>query len=474
MKIILRKQVIILFVMAYLPVFFASAGDVTVKTDSSEWTGTPISFYRYADLVTETELLLAKTVTDNDGGFEVHFPVEKTTLVFARLGVFMVSLYAEPGKVYEVILPPEQQKRPEDLLNPYFEELFLQLGVHNLQDDDINVMIRMFNDTYNPYYNKHVREVLQGRDFSSLDADIQQMEKSFASNTNTYFKNYRKYRYATLRYLAMQHKVTGISEQYFAGNPVLYDNQAYMDLFHQVFNDYFLYHGRTKEGEKIYSDINTEKDYGALRITLKKNKLFSNDSLLELVILKCLYDEFYNDKFSRSGILAILDTLAARTSINESRLIAENIRKKITNLLSGYFPPYFELYDPDSNLVSPATLKGKYVYLNFCTCSSYTCLKEFEILRGINQRQKERLEIVTISADDFDTTLVSFLNKNKYSWKFLYYGNQPGILKDYDIRAYPTYFLIGPDGKLVLSPAPAPEENFEAKFFEILKSRGDL
>jgi hypothetical protein len=54
------------------------------------------------------------------------------------------------------------------------------------------------------------------------------------------------------------------------------------------------------------------------------------------------------------------------------------------------------------------------------------------------------------------------------------YDRQPDVLKEYDIRAFPTYFLIGPDGKLILSPAPSPSEDFESELFEVMKARGDL
>jgi len=47
-------------------------------------------------------------------------------------------------------------------------------------------------------------------------------------------------------------------------------------------------------------------------------------------------------------------------------------------------------------------------------------------------------------------------------------------MKDYDIRAFPTYFLIGPDGNLINSPAPGPGENFENNLFKIMRSRGDI
>ncbi|NJK84731.1 MAG: hypothetical protein HC906_00850 [Bacteroidales bacterium] len=121
-----------------------------------------------------------------------------------------------------------------------------------------------------------------------------------------------------------------------------------MDLFHQVFEGYFQHHGRTEEGKKIYTDINETRDIDDLKNTLAKNNIFKNDSLLELVILKCLYDEFYSNQFSRTGIIAILDTMVMISKIEKTVHIAKNILDKITKLQSGYYPPQFKLYDSDS------------------------------------------------------------------------------------------------------------------------------
>jgi len=96
------------------------------------------------------------------------------------------------------------------------------------------------------------------------------------------------------------------------------------------------------------------------------------------------------------------------------------------------------------------------------------------MLADLYKRHKDRLTILTIATDPMEEVLRQFLAKNQYDWKFLHYDNQPGILKEYDIRAFPTYFLIGPDGRLIYSPALSPAENFEQKLFEAMKDRGDL
>jgi len=47
-------------------------------------------------------------------------------------------------------------------------------------------------------------------------------------------------------------------------------------------------------------------------------------------------------------------------------------------------------------------------------------------------------------------------------------------MRDYDVRAFPTYYLIDREGKLAISPAPAPGDDFEARLFSLLRSRGEL
>lgn len=241
-----------------------------------------------------------------------------------------------------------------------------------------------------------------------------------------------------------------------------------------MYNKYFIFYSRTDDGRQILTDINEKGSYKDLLNTLSKNINFSNDTLKELIILKQIHDEFYGTQFSRQGLLNILDSLAATSQNDLHRKMCHSIKQKITRLLPGYDPPAFELLDTDGRLVKLSDLKGSYVYLNFCTCQSYTCLNEFNALAVLYNRFRDKLVIVTIATDPMDEVLRQFLAKNKYDWKFLLYDRQPDILREYDIRAYPTYFLIGPDNKLILSPAPSPAEDFEKKLFEAMKARGDL
>jgi peroxiredoxin len=467
------KKLAIRAFLLFLSSTLLAQQEVNIIGNDTSYANTEIEFLRYSERITNTEIPLAKTAVSENGSFSLNFDLDQVTFVFAYMGIYKVHLYAEPGKTYHIILPPRQDKEPQDFLNPYFSPVVTHLGTSNYSPDDLNTLIRMFNDAYLPYYNKHIMALAENDDFTELDKDIARMEKPFVSSGNEFFNDYRKYRYGILRHLAYQQKSKEISDEYFREQPVLLNNPAYMELFNQVYDKYFHHFARTPEGKELGNVIASRK-LEDLRKLLSKDKVLGKGELLDLVILKGIHDEFYDDNYSRSALLEILNGYIAENRYPELARVAESIRKKTTRLLVGFAPPEFSLYDRDSNLVSLNDFKGKYIYLNFCSCFSYTCLNEFAMLNGMYERHKDLLEIVTILVDNDYDVINSFLGRSNYPWTFLHYGNQANIIKEYDVRAFPTYYLIGPEGTLELSPAPSPGEEFEARLFKILREKGTL
>jgi Thioredoxin-like len=125
-------------------------------------------------------------------------------------------------------------------------------------------------------------------------------------------------------------------------------------------------------------------------------------------------------------------------------------------------------------LIGLGDFRGKYVYLSFCNSFSYYCIREFDLLKDIDSRHSNNLAIVTILVDDNYQSMRDLLKANNYNWTFLHYASQPEIIRDYEIKAYPTYYLIGPDGKLIASPAPSPLEGFEEYLFKTMRAKGDI
>ncbi|MBN1599540.1 MAG: TlpA family protein disulfide reductase [Bacteroidales bacterium] len=468
------KKIISVVVFTLLYVSYLYSGQqVVISGNDTAYAGTEIIFQKYTDQITNAEELVGACIADSSGCFSVTFEIDEITFVFAYVGIYKIHLYAVPGSNYKIIMPPRLDKEPGDFLNPYFSPTIIHLGTVDYNENELNTLIRMFNDAFLPYYNKHILDLRENDDFSQLDKDIARMEKSFSGSENLFFNNYRKYRYGLLRHLAAQQKSRSVSDEYFMNQPVLNNNTAYMELFDRVYDNYFHHFARTSEGKGLGEAISSG-DLNALRKSLSSDKVLKGKDLLDMVILKGLYDEFYDDNYSRSAMLKIVEQMIQDSKNSAVNKTAEAIRRKTTRLLVGYEPPAFELFDRDSNLVSLESLKGKYVYLNFCSCFSYTCLNEFEMLKILHEKHKDLIQILTVVVDNDIDVLDNFLRRSNYPWLFLHYGNHSSIIKEYDVRAFPTYYLIDSEGKLAISPSPSPGEEFEARFFKLLRSRGEL
>jgi len=451
-----------------------ASGIVYISGNAPSYAGQIVRFMKTTDWITGSEAEAGSCLVKPDGGFRLEIEIDQTTELFTYLGVFRAFFYASPGHSYTLVLPERQDKSSDDQLNPYFEPVSVHLGIEGLPGDELNLLIMMFDDAYDPYYDKHAANIYGRADFQALDADMEQIEQRFRTYPDPFFQAYRRYHYGMARFSASQQRVQYLSDTYFNNQPVLYGHPAYAMLFNRVYDKYFVFFGRTEQGKKIFDDINILESYAALSHSLKSGGNFTNDTLAELVILKQVADEFYRSDFSRKGLLSILDTIIARSTIDRHRQIGAIIRKKVTRLLPGFEPPDFRLQDTRGNYYSLHDFKGQYVYLNFCTCQSYACLNEFNQLGQLKQRHGSRITILTIATDPPDSVFTRFTEKNGYNWLFLHYHAQPQVMSDYDIRAFPVYYLIGPDGKLILSPAPSPAENFETRLFEILRNRGAL
>jgi len=469
----MRNLVLSLLVFITLGVTGVLAQQALVYGTAADYAGTELVFYTYSDYITLTEVEIGRCRVKANGNFEGSVKVLETTYVFSHLGIYRIYFFAEPGKRYQLVLPAREEKTEAQRLSPFFRETDLQVGVANISQSDINFLVNAFDIRFNAHFDQIVADTYRGKS-QNVDSLINVMEEKFKNEPNSYFKAYREYRYGLLRQVTLSRKSSGISNELFLNKPILYSNPSYMELFNLVYDKYFMFFSRTSTGNAIFSTISQEKSLTQLKKLLATNTVLSNDTLMELVILKSLYDEFFSSNFSRSALLTLLDSVYRTTQIPEHAIIAENIRSRITKLLPGFVPSPFKLKDVNGHEVTLDQLEGKYVYLNFCTTTSYTCLQDFSLLEKIYRKYRKKLEIVTISADMEKKDLESFLKTTGYSWTFLHFGEKPDVIKDFDVRAYPTYFLIGPDRKIILSPAPSPREGFEQRFFELLRSRGEI
>jgi peroxiredoxin len=459
---------------------YGSANGATVRITgrSVEYAGDSIVFLSYSNMITFSEKEITSCIVGDSGVFECTFTLEEPRLIFSHLGVYNCFMYAEPGKVYEIRLPQKRQKSLADEANQFFEETSVHLSLKvtgttdelavTYNDEELNFLIHAFNDYFYPYYYKFAVNAYTDRiDKKELKDAVENLQSPFEDIHSPFFSAYMDYRIGLLNHFGNQISSQRIMEDYFLDRPVWYQNPAYMELFNEIFNDFFDQFNEKYPKRNLPVMLNRDKDYSRLNEILVRDASLRNDSLRELILLKEFFEGFFDQRNIRSSMLQLLDSLKVNTSIDLHRNMVKDMMLEITKLLPGYVPPDFALYDHDSTLVHLSDFHGEYIYLIFCNSFSYYCIKEYEYLKVLQQRLQGQVKILTILVDDSFQSMQDLMKNNSYPWTFLHFSNQPQVIDDYDIQTYPSYFLIGPEGKLILSPAPSPAENFEATFRQL-------
>lgn len=446
----------------------------TIFGSNLNYTGSIIKVYKTIDYITNTKELIAIDTVDKQGNFKLQFKQSKTLLINIPLGIYNTVLFTEPNKIYKVILPPYQPKTKADILNPFYKPVEMYLGIKNADSLNINYQIANFNGLYHQYIDKNTDLIFKRKNKTEVDSIIKKIESYYTKDTNDFFKNYRKYSYAFLKYTSYLKDYRYVVREYYYNQPFLYQNPAYMDLFNQIFTNYLSMYMETREGNRIYSDIAYAKSPMYAKETFANNMVLLNDTLSELVLMKGIYDAFNYKTFPIKSLIITLDSISCCSNIKYHKIISKNIKTKVLKARQGFDAPRFKLTNINDSVITSDSLFKKFVYLNFISIESFTCMQDFELLKKLYKEHNNDFNIVSISIDDnFEETKKYFFEKG-YNWTLLNYKNQKSVIDEYKVKAYPSYYLINPYGKLSLSPAVSPGENFEWFFFKIKKQYDKL
>ncbi len=457
----------ILFVFWLIIFSLITNAQTVIKGQNKSYAGKELKLYTLIDWITFTPTLLDSCLVDTAGDFLLKTSASTINQVFVDLQSKRGLLLAVPGKNYIVQLPPYEKLSMQQLLDPYFSPDPIMLPITNIDSTDLNWKIRVFDHFY-----KIVRDQLVLRNITNPDTveyAISLLEKHTPQDTSRFYMEYKKYRYASIRLATYMKDLWVFADEYFLHAPPQLNNPAYMSLFNSVFDNclsplkHFFPDIHFLQALK-YHDFHTLVDSF---MTLETN---TNQQAAELILLRGLYDLYYDYQPAQQLIIQTMDNAASTLEDIKLRLIASNIYKNITALRVGYPAPAFTLPNKLGINRSLKHFKGKFVYLNFCHYQSLGCKEQLPILQRYMQAAPKDFTIVTILYGLDQKQFRRFLRDHKdYNWIFLNGQDNPSLLHKYKVVAFPTYYLIDPDGKMLLSPAPTPTENFEQLFIPLYK-----
>lgn len=447
-----RKIITLFFSLLFLT---ASAQNVTI-TGRSNKTNTLMRLFAYEDLVNETGILLDQSQTDAQGHIILEGNVKQILPGRIYVGLEYVDLILSPNASYDIeILVPEQQESVS-----YFEKELPTLRVKRATDKNIYRQVIYSEEIINAYMTEHFNQIYRGRQLRYIDSIQNAISREVPNITSDYVKNHNRYKIAAIKLGISTDGGKKIIKDYYDGQPVLYTQSAYIDLFKELFDGYF--------NSAAYDSHLLNDAFGEGPISLKKYLatdplMAKNQQLAELITIFNLQKLCYGDRGTSHLAKGHLAYIGSRTNYEEHKAIISDFFTKYERLAPGTAATDFTLKDRDGKAVSLSDFKDGLVLLQFVDGMSPVAERQFSELRDLHNQWQDSVQILTIAAHEKMDILKKQFTEKRMDWPLLDLGDQILLLEAYNVRTFPEYILIRKGNKIGEAPAPSPERYLEER-----------
>ena len=435
--------------------FVTTAQNVTI-TGRSNQTNVLIRLFAYEDLINETGILLDQGKTDAQGHFILEGAVKQILPARIYIGLEYVDLILSPNATYDIeIIVPEQEENVS-----YFEKETPTIRVKRASDKGIYRQIVYSEEIVNGYMMEHFNQIYRGRQMRYIDSIQNAISREVPDIKSEYVKNYNRYKIAAIRLGISADGGKKIIKDYFDGQPVLYTQSAYIDLFKELFGGYF---NSASYDSHLLNDAFMEGP-AAFKKYLDTDPLMANNPrLAELITIYNLQKLCYGDRNTSRIAKDHLNYIKSQTKYFEHKAIIGDFFEKFNRLAAGTDAPVFTLKDGNGNVVSLSDFKDGLVLLQFVDGMSPVSERQFAELKNLHYQWQDSVQILTIATHDKMDIFKQQFSEKRIDWPLLDLGDNILLLEAYNVRTFPEYILIRKGNKIGEAPAPSPERYLDER-----------
>ena len=444
--------IVLLFSVLFLT---TTAQNVTI-TGRSNKTNTLMRLFAYEDLINETGILLDQGKTDQQGNFILEGLVKQTIPARVYVGLEYVDLILTPNATYDLeIIVPEQQENVS-----YFEKELPTIRVKRATDKGLYRQMILSEEIVNGYMMEHFNQIYRGRQLRYLDSIQSTIDRELPEQKSDYVKNHIRYKLAAIRLAISTDGGKKTIKDYYDGQPVLYTQSAYIDLFKELFDGYF---STASYDSHLLNDAFKEGPVPFRKYLDTDPLMAKNPQLAELIIIFNLQKLCHGDRNTSRLAKDHLNYIKSQTKHAEHKAIIGDFFTKHNQLAADNDAPEFTLKDGNGNEVSLSDFKDGLVLLQFVDGISPVSERQFAELRSLHHQWQDSVQILTIATHEkLDFFKKQFAEKRQ-DWPLLDLGDNILLLEAYNVRTFPEYILIKRDNKIGEAPAPSPERYLDER-----------
>ena len=449
----MKRRIVTLFLsLLFLSV---SAQNMTI-TGRSNKTSTLIRLFAYEDLINETGVLLCQSQTDDKGHFILEGNVKQILPARIYVGLEYVDLILSPKATYDIeIIVPEQQNNVS-----YFEKELPTIRVKRATDKGIYRQIIYSEEIINGYMMEHFNQIYRGRQVRYIDSIQNAISREVPDIKADYVKNHNRYKIAAIKLGISGDGGKKVIKDYYDGQPVLYTQSAYIDLFKELFDGYF--NGASYDSH-LLNDAFMEGPAPFKKYLDTDPLMANNPQLAELITIYNLQKLCYGDRNTSRLAKDHLNYIKSQTKHAEHKAIISDFFERLNRLAPGTPAPEFTLKDRNGNNVSLLDFKDNVVLLQFVDGSSPVSEHQFSELRSLHHQWQDSVQILTIATHEKMAFFKQQFEEKRHDWPLLDLGDNILLLEAYNVRTFPEYILITKGNKIGEAPAPSPERYLDER-----------
>ena len=462
--------------LSFLLLFFVCrtmfAQSVTIQGVAPSYIGNTIEAFAIEDYISQTEKKVASATVKKDSSFSMTFSVSETQKIIIKSKNNKGFLLIQPNANYTIFFPEKDRYAP---YRPSGNEV--ELAFMGLDSTDINYKVLGFQRWTDHFIgnNYHLRSVDPIQFANSLEGFKTRVEKAYKSDTSNYLKMHIRFTIAGLDNIqhAAERNRYEKYDFYIRNTTLQYNNEAYMTYVGDFYQK-LIPRLSNEANQSVYEGILNSSPTMVMK-ALGTEYTLSNLQIRELVMIKIMSESYNTDRFPKTNILTILDSLSNGALFKHHRPIARNIVSRITALAPGGEAPSIVLVEEGKTTKTLVNYRGKYIYIQFIDPESERNREEIRLLKEMHGKYRNEIQFVTVYKKNDTLSNLAQQVIDDIEWDIYGLSESNGIWKNYAVKTFPLYSLIDVDGYVVASPSlgPTPNGQYETidkTFFYIKKA----